>query len=59
MFICGLPKRGWGRPRASWTEETIKSLWKIVRRNSENFRYQQFDEDSEEMIKAIKEYEEK
>ena len=52
------PKRRSGRPRANWTEETINELWNIVKRNNENFRYKPFDENNEEMIRAIKEYEE-
>ena len=43
----------------NWTEETINELWNIVKRNYENFRYQPFDENNEDMIRAIKKYEEK
>ena len=53
------PKRRSGRPRANWTEETIKEIWNIVKRNNENHRYQEFDENNEEMIEAIKQHEEK
>jgi len=45
-----------GRPRMNWTEETIKEIWDIVKRKNENerFRYEQFNEDNQEMINLIK-----
>ena len=45
-----------GRPRMNWTEETIKEIWDIVKRKNENerFRYEQFNEDNQEMIDLIK-----
>ena len=42
----------------NWTEESINELWDIVKRNNVRFRYTQFDEDNQEMIDLIKEYEE-
>jgi hypothetical protein len=45
-----------GRPRMTWTEETITDIWNIVKRNNERFRYMQFDEDNIEMIELIKEH---
>ena len=52
------PKRRVGRPRASWTNETINEIWDIVKRNNETYRYQPFDENNEEMRNSIKEHEE-
>ena len=45
-----------GRPRANWTEETIREIWDIVKRNQARFRYTQFDEDNEEMIEMFKKH---
>jgi protein gp37 len=53
------PKRRSGRPRANWTEETIREIWDIIKRNNPTHRYQQFDENNEAMVEAIKHYEEK
>ena len=46
-----------GRPRASWTEETIKEIWNAVKRTNERFRFQAFDENNNEMIELIKNFE--
>ena len=46
-----------GRPRANWTEETIKEIWEIVKRNHEIYKYRQFDENNEEMKEMIKNFE--
>ena len=50
------PKRRVGRPRANWAEETINEIWNIIKRTNERFRYQDFNEDSEEMKQLIKEH---
>ena len=50
-------KRRVGRPRASWTEETIKEIWNAVKRNHERFRFRPFDENNEEMTELIKNFE--
>ena len=47
-----------GRPRMNWTEETIRKIWDIVKRNNETNRYTQFDEENQEMINLIKVHEE-
>ena len=47
-----------GRPRMNWTEETVREIWDIVKRNNERFRYRQFDENNQEMIDLIKEHQE-
>ena len=46
-----------GRPRANWTNDSISEIWDIIRVNNERFKYQQFDEDNEEMIQLIKNHE--
>ena len=38
----------------NWTEETIKEIWDIVKRNNERYRYSQFDEEYQEMSEMIK-----
>ena len=50
-------KRRVGRPRANWTEETIKEIWNAVERNHERFKYKTFDEDSEDMKELLKNFE--
>ena len=50
-------KRRVGRPRANWTEETIKEIGNAVKRNNERFRFQAFDENNNEMIELIKKIE--
>ena len=50
------PKRRVGRPRANWAEETINEIWNIIKRTNERFRYQDFNEDNEEMKQLIKEH---
>ena len=50
-------KRRVGRPRANWTEETIKEIWNAVKKNNDRFKYKQFDENNEEMIELIKSFE--
>ena len=50
-------KRRVGRPRANWTEETIKEIGNAVKRNNERFRFQAFDENNNEMIELIKNFE--
>ena len=47
-------KRRVGRPRANWTEETIKEIGNAVKRNNERFRFQAFDENNNDMIELIK-----
>ena len=46
--------RGVGRPRMNWTEETIREIWDLVKRENNRFRYTQFDEDNQEMVDLIK-----
>ena len=43
-----------GRPRMKWTEETIRELLDIVKRNNERYRYEQFNGNNQEMIDLIK-----
>ena len=50
-------KRRVGRPRANWTEETIKEIWNAVKRTNERFRFQAFDENNNDMIELIKNFE--
>ena len=50
-------KRRVGRPRANWTEETIKEIGNAVKRNNERFRFQAFDENNNDMIELIKKIE--
>ena len=50
------PKKKSRRPRANWAEETINEIWNIIKRTNERFRYQEFDEDNEEMKNLIKEH---
>ena len=50
------PKRRVGRPRTNWAEETINEIGNITKKTNERFRYQDFDEDDEEMENLIKEH---
>ena len=50
-------KRRVGRPRANWTEETIKEIWDILKRNHERFKYKEFDDENEEIKELIKNFE--
>ena len=50
-------KRRVGRPRANWTEETIREIWDAVKKNNAEFRYQQFDENNNSMIELMKNFE--
>ena len=44
----------------NWTEETINELWDIIKRKPENheYRYTEFDEDNENLIRLIRSHEE-
>ena len=50
-------KRRVGRPRANWTEETIKEIWDKVKQSNIEYRYKPFDENNEEMVRMIKNFE--
>jgi len=50
-------KRRVGRPRANWTEETIKEIWDIVKKNHTDLKFSTFVEDSERMTQLIKDFE--
>ena len=50
------PNRRVGRPRLSWTEETVREIWEYIKSIDERYKYKAFDEDSEEVINRIKEY---
>ena len=45
-----------GRPRANWTEETIREIWDIIKQNNDTYRYRTFDEEDEHMVELIKNY---
>ena len=50
-------KRRVGRPRANWTEETIREIWDAVKKNNITYKYKPFDEDNNTMIQMMKEFE--
>ena len=48
------PNRRSGRPRLSWTEETIKEIWEHIKQTNDRFKYTAFNENNEEHITQIK-----
>ena len=42
----------------SWTEETIREIWDTVKRSNVRSRYEQFNENNQEMIDLIKDHSE-
>ena len=45
-----------GRPRLSWTEETIKEIWELVKKSDSTVRFTAFDGANESIIHKIKEF---
>ena len=43
-----------GRPRASWTEETIRESLDILKQHNDRYRYTSFNEEDEQMVELIK-----
>ena len=50
------PRRRVGRPRLSWTEETLREIWDHIKKDDARYRFTQFEPDNEEMAKVIQEY---
>ena len=44
-----------GRPRSSWTEETIKEIWNHIRQDNPQDRFRTFDEEDDYIINKIHE----
>ena len=50
------PKRRVGRPRLSWTEETVKEIWELIKKEDPDFRFVAFNGENETIISRIIQY---
>ena len=48
------PNRRVGRPRMNWTEETIREIWDIIKKDTTQYKYTAFNPEDTEMTNIIR-----